>query len=355
MLARTRGTLGSGMAAQDFKRQAIPLIVAFALGIAVGGAFLRKTTLASDSDRRPLRQSELNSNAKYRFIDPLVVTKSVNHGNAPEYTALEESIGTFIKDEQQHGALETASIYFRDLPKSLKFIINRQEKYNPASLVKVPTMMSYFKLAETTPSILAHKVTFKGGTDSNAREYYRSSISLTAGAEYTTLELIDRMVRNSDNKAIELLIEHLEETKNQNTFNSMFEDLGLARLDGKSLVSDFTTINECAMFFRVLYNATYLTRQYSDTALEMLSRTDFVAGIAAGVPKDIVIAHKFGEFGLRGETGKVVKRELHDCGIVYLPRREYLLCVMTKGREFPRLAQTIAGVSQRVYDYLQQH
>src|SRR5207248_2823209 len=86
-------------------------------------------------------------------------------------------------------------------------------------------------------------------------------------------------------------------------------------------------------FFRVLYNASYLTRDDSQKALALLAGVDYKDGLVAGVPASVPIAHKFGERETTGDTTK----QLNDCGIVYYPSHPYLLCVMTRGDSMPVL------------------
>jgi len=62
------------------------------------------------------------------------------------------------------------------------------------------------------------------------------------------------------------------------------------------------------------------------------------------VPKEVRVAHKFGELGLpNGE------KQLHDCGIIYYPGNPYLLCVMSKGKDSQKLSGIIQTISSMVY------
>lgn len=95
------------------------------------------------------------------------------------------------------------------------------------------------------------------------------------------------------------------------------------------------------------YNASYLSKEYSQKVLEMLAAADFKLGLAAGVPPGVVVANKFGEReGLPDD-----QKQLHDCGIIYFPENPYLLCVMmTQGPNFEYLPTIIKMVSKMVYD-----
>jgi hypothetical protein len=84
----------------------------------------------------------------------------------------------------------------------------------------------------------------------------------------------------------------------------------------------------------------------SEKALDSLSKTDFQSGLVKGVPQAVTVAHKFGEHS--DETTQ--NKQLHDCGIVYYPKHPYLLCVMSKGKNFEYLDNAIAAISQIVYE-----
>ncbi len=66
------------------------------------------------------------------------------------------------------------------------------------------------------------------------------------------------------------------------------------------------------------------------------------------------IAQKFGERTLiKKINGNVVAElELHDCGEVYRPDHNYLLCIMTRGNNFTKMANAIKDISKTVYDFV---
>lgn len=82
--------------------------------------------------------------------------------------------------------------------------------------------------------------------------------------------------------------------------------------------------------------------------LSLLSQSAFPQGLEAGVPQDLPVAHKFGEYD-DGKGGK----QLNDCGIIYKPHKPYLLCVMTEGKDLDALAKVISTISNKVYTTLQ--
>ena len=295
-----------------------------------------------------LRQSDIASSTRYQFIDPLLAIRNPDGGNSPSYDALFTSVTGLIAEAQKNQILRAASVYFRELGPSQGFVISANEQYSPASLLKVPTMMTYLKLAESNPGALSSLATYSGTTDANAQEHIKSPVHLAPGT-YSVQTLLEHMIKNSDNNAAETLINHLNDTGESGAFDTLFNDLGVSNVD---LTNDFITVRGYALFFRVLYNATYLNRTSSEKALALLAQTDFDQGLRAGLPQDVAVSHKFGEFSQQDQGGTLLKRELHDCGIVYYPSHTYLLCVMTKGDDFLALEGFIKSVSSASYQFM---
>ena len=128
-------------------------------------------------------------------------------------------------------------------------------------------------------------------------------------------------------------------------FDQLYTDLQISP-PNDAVSDDFMTVKTYASFFRILYNASYLSPAMSEKALSLLSQITFDKGIVAGVPNNIPVAHKFGE---RIYTDNQ-EHQLHDCGIVYHLTDPYLLCVMTRGTDFNVLTSVIKDLSKQVWD-----
>ena len=114
------------------------------------------------------------------------------------------------------------------------------------------------------------------------------------------------------------------------------------------LITDPTarlTIRQYSIFFRILFNASFLSRTNSEYALKLLSESSFEQGVRKGVPLDVAVSHKFGERKTSGDL-----QQFHDCGIVYYPQHPYLLCVMTRGQDVTKLIDSIYKTSEFVYE-----
>jgi beta-lactamase class A len=147
------------------------------------------------------------------------------------------------------------------------------------------------------------------------------------------------MIIYSDNNAAALVTEVLGKEKIINASREMGVEVP-ENTDGFSI-----TVKTYSSFFRILFNASYLDRETSEAALGLLAATEFNKGITRDLPSSIKVAHKFGERNFEKE-GYV---QLHDCGIVYYPEHPYLICVMSRGKNFYNLEDFIATVSKELY------
>lgn len=111
---------------------------------------------------------------------------------------------------------------------------------------------------------------------------------------------------------------------------------------------NFMSVKGYAGLFRILYNASYLEKEYSEKTLQILSNSEFQNGIVAGVSKDVVVSHKFGERQLEENS-----YQLHDCGIVYYSKGPYLICIMSRGNSMQNLEQFISKISEVTYNGIQ--
>jgi beta-lactamase class A len=211
-------------------------------------------------------------------------------------------------------------------------------------------MIAYFKQAETHPELLTQVLKNNSfETDPNLEPNFVSGQKLVVDQEYTILELIEYMIVDSNNRAFDLLINNIDLA----LLKSVYADLGLEfqqsllKVDAPTIIS----VKDYATFFRVLFNASYLSPEMSNLALEILTKTKFDQGLKAGVEENIQVAHKFGERSFEENEEK----QLHDCGIVYRPNKPYLLCVMTRGNDFETLINNVKQISTLVYQELENY
>lgn len=281
---------------------------------------------------------------QYRLTNPLLSCENSPNGLTGnlQLVSLKEKIEQVITRHKQSGSASDISVYFSDLNNDNTIEVNGDVGFEPASLIKLPLMMEYFKRAESDPGVLTKKLTYDGRHDWTQEQNYRPQKTLESGKAYTVDELIFRMLANSDNNAFRTLLTEADRSYLQAIHN----DLGVetvADASGAKLI----TARSYAIFFKTLYNASFLNQTMSEKALKYLSGNEFNLGIDATIPDSITVASKFGE-RTTGDNGAI--KQLHDYGIVYYPNRPYLICIMTKGADFLKLTEAIREISKLVFN-----
>ncbi len=318
---------------------AVILLVGLAMGWWLQAWYRKKNA--------PPLYSIREASGEFKFIRPLLAV-----GDSPrlrERSALESSLANLITKYKQSGSVSSASVYVRDLEGSRWVGINEDEKYAPASMYKVALMIAYLKTAESDPSLLSRSVVFSRSIEKNIQEEIAPEDRMQLGMTYTIADLIYRLIIHSDNDAKNLLHQNLPLPVER----EVFMDLGLPVPDVSDR-GDTMSAKAYSLFFRILYNSSYLSRPMSEMALKILSNTTFREGIIAGVPEGTVVSHKYGYRVFLPEEKQPFKQELHDCGIVYYPSTPYFLCVMTKGNDYNQLKELIKKVSEIVYKDISQ-
>lgn len=311
-------------------------LVIFGAGIAIGAALGLRWQADGRHERRQMRLGG------YRFINPLLECEVAgDQVEFSELTPFKDKVAALVNKKLGDKTYSHVSVYFRDLNNGPWFGINEREPFAPASLLKVPTMMALLKEAEQKPGLLSEPVTFSGEEDFNDMETFKPPVQLERGKSYTVDELIFRSIAYSDNNANTLVFGKTD----KNMLVRAYMDLGVPV--PSSHREDFMSVRQYASFFRILFNASYLSREMSEKALDYLSRSAFRNGIVAGVPAGVAVAHKFGE---RTSAENPGVRQLHDCGIVYYPGHPYLLCIMSRGDDFGELDDIIREISRIVFE-----
>ena len=287
---------------------------------------------------------------EYIYINPYLYTNDNNKKYA-DLDPLSTSINTYITSLHQTDPahISNISVYYRDLNSGHWMGINQDEKYQPASLMKVIIMLAVLKHATVDPTLLQQKIYYSAA--STSYQYYLPTQTLTAGY-YNADQLLKAMIVYSDNNAEESLLQQYQ--SDVNNLIKTFQLPPLPTNPNDYQTSNFMSAEDYSTLFRALYNGTYLPWDLSEQALDLLTTITFTDGIVSGVPSGTAVAHKFGERTNQFSDGTASNRELHDCGIIYYSNDPYLLCVMTKGSAtFPELAETISHISQLVYTYVQ--
>lgn len=277
-------------------------------------------------------------NGPFLLTNPILDCEVNNNKNTAIFS---KDVHSKVEELKNKYSTPNISFYFRDLNNGSWIGLNEKDIFSPASLLKVPVFMALLHNAEANPSLLDKKVKVYA-TDfvQDVNPNIVASDLLSIDKEYSLFEIAKSMIQKSDNTAISILIKNIKDGSIDDVFKSIGIPLVTKNNEFEIRVKDY------AGFFRVLFNASYLSREMSERALEVLSLSEYTGGIVGGLPKDVTVAHKFGERNIDGSEGNI---QLHDCGIVYFPQRPYIFCAMTRGNNFENQNKAIEELSSFIY------
>ena len=327
----------------------IPQIIGYVLILAVVGMacfFAGRRTVPASSVTSTGTQSIRENDNKYEFIHPLLAVNRIDMDiPSASYISVAKDVQDFINQEKATGALNDTSVYFIDYQKNGgSFALNENDAYAPASMLKVVIMIGYLKESDSDPTLLSQSFVYNVSFQESIKDLpFESPTQLQVGQSYTVNDLIKRMIVDSDNGAMNVLLGHIDDSY----LSQVYQDLGLTG-PGADGTTYSISAKDYSLFLRILYNSTYLSREGSEKALSLMSQATFKDGLAAGLPAGTVVAHKYGERVL-GNEGQVDSVELHDCGFVYSGTAPYLLCVMTKSKTLDESKKVISNISHIIY------
>ena len=320
------------------KTYTYPII--FLIGCVVGSFFLWIAIPSAG----PFKKSCVS---KYPFISTEIDCSTINE-TASQIQGLQKEIAALIDAEKKEGHITEASVFYRDLNSRRWFGINENISIHPASLIKLPVAIMYYKIADFDPSILNQKLTIPTEDANDNQSYMPPADPLTPGQSYSVQDMITHMIIYSDNTPFTPLMNASEVFHDK-----ILSDLGIYQPATGNQPEVWTvTTKSYANIFRSLYNTSYLNITYSNAMLELLSRSTYTKGLAAGVPDGVTVSHKFGEGEGITEDGTVKTKVLNDCGIIYKQDAPYILCIMTEGKEFSDLETTIKRITKASYETL---
>lgn len=228
------------------------------------------------------------------------------------------------------------SFYAEYLPTGTSIKVNQDNPMAGASLLKVPVIMNLFYGAEKGEIDINARVAIQeGDIDKRSGTLWQKGVgyqlSITDAARYAIVD--------SDNTAINMLIGVASGKFDlfQKAIDELDVDLTAASSSQTNLgAQGYSSILKC------LYLSCFNTYDDSQKILEWMVESNSPPRLRASIPPSIQVAHKYGTSGGESES---------DCGIVYIPKRPYIICVMI-GAEPDRADQIIQEVSKKVYDYI---
>ncbi len=235
---------------------------------------------------------------------------------APDYTLLQSQL-----TEKMTGWQGDWSLYFEDCTTGEKISINSHQVYS-ASLIKLFVAQTvYQKIAE-----------------GNLKETAKIN------------DEVRKMLTYSDNDAWKYLARQLgggSYSRGMAAVTLVAEGTGFGDTGqfykGEHKNYNFTSVNDCGAYLKMLLDCTIVNREYSDKILALLKQQQHTHKIPAGVPDGIPTANKTGELDyIQG-----------DAAIIYAPNGTYILCIIgdSLNNGYGQVGK-ITELSKTIYEFL---
>jgi beta-lactamase class A len=230
------------------------------------------------------------------------------------------------------------SFYFEYLPDGTSIRIGADQQLTAASLIKVPLVMNLYKAAELKRVDLDKPMAITQAELDNA---YGDLWQRGPGFMLTLRQAAKYATQQSDNTATHFIFDHM-----QNILS--YDEQSLARLDVDQNTTEgqaVITARAYSSVMKSLYFSSYLQKQDSQEILSYLTHSAETERLTKQLPGSVLVAHKNGVYNTNENWAE------SDCGVVYVPRRPYILCIMV-GLPQDQANAFIAQVSKEVYDFV---
>jgi len=275
---------------------------------------------------------------KFPLLDPSVNDPNV-HQEIINFDPLRQTLKAYLASlNVQH------SLYFEYLPNGTNIRDGDDNISQAASLMKTPIVMDLYKLAELGMINLDQPVTVTQDEISTDPEFGNTT-GLKPGDKITLRHAAEITLHNSDNTAFAVIGNSIRPLLKNNTDSVQNLDITFSTNGNKPgneqvLISSrsYSSILKC------LYYSCFNSPQDSTTMINFLSDSSDSHRLMAGVEgSGVRVAHKVGSSPVSQS----------DCGIIYYPKRPYLVCLMLFNiPSGTNVDQYFEQVSQTIYDYV---
>lgn len=275
-----------------------------------------------------------NSEIKYEYLARRIQIDSPNNIKI-NFTTLRYEVTDYIKSLGEVSS--KVSVYYEYLPTGVSININENNRVVAASLMKLPIVMNLYKASQLGKIDMNKKVALKKELlNSDYGNLYKKG----EGYEITLEKAAELTLKDSDNTALLLIWNELNQVKLNDNEQALYY------LDIEYDINKDNTVSIGAMSYssvlKCLYFSCFNNKEDSNRMLEYLSGSSFKDRLMRYLPGDVKVSHKIGTFSEEFQS---------DCGIVYLPKENYLICIMVEGKEEDS-SRIIGDISQKVYLYM---
>ena len=227
-------------------------------------------------------------------------------------------------------------VVIKNLKNEESYYLNEHKEFEAGSLYKLWIMAEAFRQIQegqlTEDEILSKDIAYLNkvfNIPSDSAELTDGEITLSVK------NALNQMITISHNYAALLLTEKLK----LSSVAAFLKDKGLSEsrvgTDGSVPIS---TPSDIALYFEKLYKGELVSSQKMS---DLLKAQQLNNKLPKYLPKEVAVAHKTGEIGYF----------THDAGLVFTPKGDYIIVVLSESNFPSGSEERIAKISQSVYDY----
>ncbi len=145
------------------------------------------------------------------------------------------------------------------------------------------------------------------------------------GTNLSVMELLYKMITESDNTATNMLVDYVGMNYLQRQFAKMgllytkIYPEGMNLTSGRVARENYTTAREMSGMLEKIYDKKLVDEQSSELMLDFLKHSKTRTRLRRGLPIGWEVGHKTG----------LLRRSCHDAGIVFSPQGNYIITVLT--------------------------
>ncbi|MCF7825743.1 MAG: class A beta-lactamase-related serine hydrolase [Candidatus Marinimicrobia bacterium] len=230
--------------------------------------------------------------------------------------------------------------------------------FHAASTMKTPVMFQLFRmrdqgqidLSAEIPIVNQFSSIIDGSLFSLSIESEKDEILYPfLNQKLSIYDIMEKMITHSSNLATNILMEYTGADSIGSTMREIKADgvlviRGVEDLKAYNMgLNNMTTAYGMMKVMEAVYHSELVSDSSHQEMIEILKRQHYNTMIPAGLPPDVVVAHK---------TGSITKIA-HDAALVFPPQSApYVLVILTRGWDDHAAAQRVgARISSKVYDY----
>jgi beta-lactamase class A len=239
----------------------------------------------------------------------------------------------------------TLGMFLIDLDNGHYIDLNSGSTFAAASMIKVPILVAFLQDVDAGKIRLDEMLTMQQGdvaSESGDMQYQ------PVGTQYTALETAFKMITISDNTATNMLIARLGGAEQ---LNQRFRAWGLTNTMIRNPLPDVkgtntTTPKELSGLLAMVTQGDLLSLRSRDRLLDIMRSTVTNSLLPAGLPPEVIIAHKTGN----------INAVIGDTGMVDMPsgKRYIISVIVQRSTDDGRAQELIRQISHEVYQSLSQ-